>query len=241
MHQKPEKLQHNLLKHDESPQHKAQKSKMRKHKLTRPVLPGYAIVPLILALVVNNCVYIGVAQFKDVLSFSSLATPLDEHIPFIAPFVIFYVVAYLQWGLNYVLIGRDSKELCYRFVLGDIFSKIICLLFFIFVPTTLVRPEITGADIFSKLVRFIYSVDSPVNLFPSIHCLESWCCIRAAFQMRLQTSQRTRLYRILTIIMSLGVFASTLFIKQHVIIDVFGGIGAFEIGLLLSGKLRKRA
>lgn len=202
-------------------------------KLLHNIVPRYAILPLILALTVNNCVYIGVAQFKDKLSFLSLATPLDKHIPFITPFVIFYVLAYVQWVLNYILIGRDSKELCYRFVLGDIFSKIICLLFFIFLPTTLIRPEVTGTDIFSNLVRFIYSVDSPVNLFPSIHCLESWCCIRAAFQMKLATPRRTRIYRILTIVMSLGVFASTLFIKQHVIVDIFGGIAAFEIGLFL--------
>ena len=34
--------------------------------------------------------------------------------------------------------------------------------------------------------------------------------------------------------MSLGVFASTLFIKQHVLLDIFGGIAAFEAGLKLS-------
>ena len=198
------------------------------------ILPKYAIAPLILALVVNNCVYIGVAQFKNVLHFSSLATPLDKQIPLITPFVIFYVLAYVQWGLNYILIGRDSKKLCYQFVFGDILSKVICLFFFILFPTTLTRPEITGTDIFSQLVRFIYSVDAPVNLFPSIHCLESWCCIRAAFKMNLNTEKRTRIYQVATIIVSLGVFASTLFIKQHVIVDVFGGIAAFEIGMILA-------
>lgn len=201
-----------------------------KEKIT-DLIPKYAVFPLILALLVNNCVYIGVAQFKNILSFTSLATPLDEKIPLITPFVIFYVLAYVQWVLNYVLIGRDSKKLCYKFVGGDIISKIICLFFFILLPTTLARPEITGTDIFSRLVEFIYTVDSPVNLFPSIHCLESWCCIRAAFQLHLKTTKRTRIYQIATIFMSFGVFASTLFIRQHVIVDVFGGIAAFEIGM----------
>ena len=116
-----------------------------KEKITN-IIPEYAIFPLILALTVNNCIYIGVAQFRNMLSFSSLATTLDERIPLITPFVIFYVLAYVQWVLNYVLIGRNSKELCYRFVSGDILSKIICLFFFVFFPTTLVRPEITGTD-----------------------------------------------------------------------------------------------
>lgn len=198
------------------------------------LLPKYAVIPIIAALLINNCIYIGVAQLRNYLSFSSLAIPLDKKIPLVPPFVIFYVLAYIQWGLNYILIGRDSKKLCYQFVLGDIFSKVICLFFFILLPTTLIRPEITGTDIFSQLVRFIYFLDAPVNLFPSIHCLESWCCIRAAFKMNLKTEKRTRYYRLATIFMSLAVFASTLFIKQHVIVDVFGGIAAFEIGMILA-------
>lgn len=198
------------------------------------ILPKYAIIPLISALLINNCVYIGAAQFRNFLTFSSLETSLDKQIPLLTPFVIFYVLAYIQWGLNYILIGRDSKKLCYQFVLGDILSKIICLFFFILLPTTLTRPEIRGTDILSQLVRLIYSIDAPVNLFPSIHCLESWCCIRAAFKMKLKTKRRTRWYQVMTIFMSLGVFASTIFIKQHVIIDVFGGIAAFEGGMILA-------
>ena len=198
------------------------------------LLPRYAILPIIAALLINNCIYIGAAQLRNHLSFYSLAISLDEKIPLLTPFVIFYVLAYVQWALNYILIGRDSKKLCYQFVLGDILSKVICLFFFILFPTTLTRPEITGTDIFSQLVRFIYSVDAPVNLFPSIHCLESWCCIRAAYKMNFKTEKRTNYYRVATILMSLGIFASTLFLKQHVIADVFGGIAAFEIGMILA-------
>ena len=167
------------------------------------LLPKYAILPIIAALLINNCIYIGAAQLRNHLSFYSLAISLDEKIPLLTPFVIFYVLAYVQWALNYILIGRDSKKLCYQFVLGDILSKVICLFFFIL-------------------------------LFPSIHCLESWCCIRAAYKMNFKTEKRTNYYRVATILMSLGIFASTLFIKQHVIADVFGGIAAFEIGMILA-------
>ncbi len=157
------------------------------------LLPKYAILPIIAALLINNCIYIGAAQLRNHLSFYSLAISLDEKIPLLTPFVIFYVLAYVQWALNYILIGRDSKKLCYQFVLGDILSKVICLFFFILFPTTLTRPEITGTDIFSQLVRFIYSVDAPVNLFPSIHCLESWCCIRAAYKNEFQNRKENQL------------------------------------------------
>lgn len=204
-------------------------------KQTNPLIPKYAIKPLALALLVNSCVYMGIAQLRRFLTFSSLETPLDTALPFLAPFVLFYVLAFVQWGLNYLLIARDSKELCYRFVLGNIIAKLICLFFFLLLPTTLARPEVTGTDLCSRLVRLIYTFDPPVNLFPSIHCLESWCCIRASFLLK----KSNRTYQTATLIMSLGVFASTLFIKQHVIADVFGGIVVFEAGFRLAGRIQK--
>lgn len=204
-------------------------------KQTNPLIPKYAIKPLALALLVNSCVYMGIAQLRRFLTFSSLETPLDTALPFLAPFVLFYVLAFVQWGLNYLLIARDSKELCYRFAFGNIIAKIICLFFFLLLPTTLARPEVTGTDLCSRLVRLIYTSDPPVNLFPSIHCLESWCCIRASFLLK----KSNRAYQTATIIMSLGVFASTLFIKQHVIADVFGGIVVFEAGFWLAGRIQK--
>lgn len=199
------------------------------------MIPKYAIKPLALALLVNSCVYMGIAQLRRFLTFSSLETPLDTVLPFLAPFVLFYVLAFVQWGLNYLLIARDSKELCYRFAFGNIIAKLICLFFFVFLPTTLARPEVTGTDLCSRLVRLIYTFDPPVNLFPSIHCLESWCCIRASFLLK----KSNRAYQTATLIMSLGVFASTLFIKQHVIADVFGGIVVFEAGFRLAGRIQK--
>ena len=204
-------------------------------KQTNPLIPKYAIKPLALALLVNSCVYMGIAQLRRFLTFSSLETPLDTALPFLAPFVLFYVLAFVQWGLNYLLIARDSKELCYRFAFGNIIAKIICLFFFLLLPTTLARPEVTGTDLCSRLVRLIYTSDPPVNLFPSIHCLESWCCIRASFLLK----KSNRAYQTATLIMSLGVFASTLFIKQHVIADVFGGIVVFEAGFWLAGRVQK--
>ena len=204
-------------------------------KQTNPLIPKYAIKPLALALLVNSCVYMGIAQLRRFLTFSSLETPLDTALPFLAPFVLFYVLAFVQWGLNYLLIARDSKELCYRFAFGNIIAKIICLFFFLLLPTPLARPEVTGTDRCSRLVRLIYTSDPPVNLFPSIHCLESWCCIRASFLLK----KSNRAYQTATIIMSLGVFASTLFIKQHVIADVFGGIVVFEAGFWLAGRIQK--
>ena len=42
------------------------------------LLPKYAILPIIAALLINNCIYIGAAQLRNHLSFYSLAISLDE-------------------------------------------------------------------------------------------------------------------------------------------------------------------
>ena len=157
-------------------------------------------------------------------------------LPFVAPFIVFYLLAFVQWVINYVLIARENKAFCYRFVYGDVISKLFCLLFFVLFPTTMERPDVVGTGLFDWLVKFIYHMDAPVNLFPSIHCLESWCCIHAAFAMK----KVPNWYKGVTVVMSLGVFASTLLVKQHVLLDMFGGIVVFEAGLFISGWITKK-
>lgn len=140
-------------------------------KWIEKILPGYSVLPLILAVSINMLVYFGTSQLRDYLTFHTITTALDEWIPFVAPFILFYVLAYIQWIANYLLVAREGKEFCYRIVYGDVAAKVICLLFFLFFPTTLARPEVTGSGFCNDLVRFIYRMDAPVNLFPSIHSL----------------------------------------------------------------------
>ena len=205
-------------------------------KWIQKLLPDYAIRPLILALAANFIIYFGVSQLRDHLTFHSLVLPVDDRIPFFAPFIIFYILAYVQWIINYLLIAREGKAFCYHFIYGDVISKLFCLVFFLFFPTTLVRPEVTGHSICDQLVRLVYQIDAPVNLFPSIHCLESWCCIHAALRMK-----KTPLWYLpITIVMSFCVFASTLLVKQHVFVDIFGGILVFEAGYYLARKIKFR-
>ena len=131
---------------------------------------------------------------------------------------------------------RSSREACFRFYTADIFAKIIALVFFLVVPTTIVRPEVTGNSVFDMLTRFIFRVDAADNLFPSIHCLESWMCFRSALFLK----KVPKWYAPVSLLFSLLVFASTVMLKQHVFVDIPGGIAAVEIGLLLSDMVRRR-
>ena len=199
-------------------------------KIIAKIFSQWGFVPLIMALLCNFAVYSGCNALTRNWNLHSLAIPLDMQIPLIPWTIVIYFGCYIFWIVNYILIYRRSREYAYRFFVADFLSRIVCLVFFVFYPTTLIRPAVEGEGIFYDAIRFLYKIDAPTNLFPSIHCLESWCCIHAALCMK----KTPRWYLPVTIVMSLCVFASTLLVKQHVFIDIIGGILVFEAGYFIA-------
>ena len=197
------------------------------------LLPRYTLIPLISMVCVNSLVYFATRLVTRNLTHHNFTLSVDAAIPFIPAFVAFYVLSYIQWTVGFILIARDSRELCYRVISGEIIAKLICLALFLLVPTTMTRPEITSDGFFDTVVGYIYKLDTPDNLFPSIHCLESWVCFRGAMQMKKTGSW----YRYFTLLFSLLVFASTVLIKQHVAVDIIAGILAAEIGQQISKNI----
>lgn len=97
----------------------------------------------------------------------NLSLALDAKIPLIPAFILVYFGCYIFWVINYLLISLREEEIKYRFFTADLYARIICFLFFVFYPTTNVRPELVGNGIFVQGMRFLYQIDKPVNLFPS--------------------------------------------------------------------------
>lgn len=96
-------------------------------------------------------------------------------------------------------------------------------------PTTMKRAVVDEHDIFSRMVELVYQVDGPINLFPSIHCLESWICYRSSRDERYFGSR----YKIVMGVTTALVILSVVFIKQHLFIDVVGALIVAEIGLVI--------
>lgn len=196
------------------------------------ILPKYAIIPIVASLVLNMLVYFGSRLFTTQLHHYDFSIVLDDYIPFISGWMVIYVLAYVAWVVGFIVIGRESRKVCYEVFAGEQVAKLLCLICFIIIPSTIVRPEITGTGFCEWLSRLIYSTDSPDNLFPSIHCLESWICFRGATRCK----KTGKSYKAIMFVAAILVFASTLLVKQHVFVDVLGGIAAVEIGLFVSKK-----
>ena len=201
-------------------------------KLER-MIPAYARIPLLFLLIINCMAYYGSRLFTMDAVRRNLSLPLDGRIPFCPAFIVFYILAYGQWVVGYILIARESRERCYRVLTGEMIAKLMCMALFIALPTRIDRPEVEGRGFFEALVRIIYATDAPINLFPSIHCLESWICFRGAVGMR----RVPRWYAPSMLVVTLAVFASTVLVKQHVAVDVPAAVLVGELGLFLSRKL----
>lgn len=197
-----------------------------------PVCPLYAVIPLMSCFAFNCLIYFGIqAATKDWKHYDFTGS-LDRSVPFIEEFVIIYLICYMFWIVNYILIGRQGKEWCFRFVAADIISRVICAAFFLLLPTTNVRPEIVGEGLCEDLMRWLYAADAPVNLFPSIHCLVSWFCY-AGIRGRENIS---RGYRIFSCIFAMLVCVSTQVTKQHYLIDLIAGVALAEVLWRLSWR-----
>ena len=191
--------------------------------------PDYAVIPIASMLILNAVVFWGTRLITNKMTHYDLSGVMDYHIPFIPVFIIPYVLAFVQWIVGYIVIARQGKEYCKRVMGGEMLAKLIVGIIFLTFPTMMLRGEVTGSDVFSQAVALLYIIDAPTNLFPSIHCLESYICMKSALEMK----DVDRRYRISMVIMSILVFMSTVFIKQHVILDLFGAVIVAEAGRLI--------
>lgn len=199
------------------------------------IIPRYAAIPLILCLTINCAAYWFGRLISQGKYHYDMTTSFDDMIPFQPVWIIIYFGCYLFWVANYILAVRQSKENMVQMIGSDIMGKIICFIFFVALPTTNLRPEVIGHDIFDNLMRFLYSADAADNLFPSIHCLVSWYCCLGIIKTKVP-----KWYQILSVVIAILIFASTLFTKQHVIVDVIGAVIIAEVTWYAVKFLKRR-
>lgn len=189
-------------------------------------VPKNMRIPLIVALVWNCCVFYITRIFNHNLYHYDLTTKVDSYFPLLPWTVFIYFGSYIFWAVNYIIAARDSKN-NWHFFTADFISKIICIAIFIILPTSVARPQLaqSAGCISNYLMRFLYWVDSPDNLFPSLHCLVSWFCVIAVRKNKAVPLW----YKLFTVLFTLAVCICTLTTKQHVFVDTFTGVILAEL------------
>lgn len=162
-------------------------------------------------------------------------TALDRRIPFLPIFMPIYLSAGLQWAYNYHVLGNGPEKKFIKYFTAEISGKIICMFFFIFIPSAIQRPQVEVKDFFTWLTNLVFLLDSPSNAFPSIHCFLSWNCMRTV----LDSDYASKHMKIFSCIWTGLIVASTLLVKQHVIVDCIAGIILAELSILFGNYISK--
>ena len=158
---------------------------------------------------------------------------LDRRVPFLPWTGLPYLSCFGFWYVGFALCAARDRGERERFFLSHAMSMLCCFILFLWIPTTNVRPAVPGGDLWSWLMRLIYGVDYPDNLFPSIHCLTSWLCW-VGLRRRRDLPGWVRYGFLLVALMT---FVTVLTTKQHVIVDILPAVLIAELCWRLAGAL----
>lgn len=148
-------------------------------------------------------------------------TGLDDRIPFCAYFVIPYLLWFLFVMLTVAHFSFCKKDRTEYYQL----ERTLCAGAVTFLAVSLaypngheLRPELSGNGICEKLVWLIYKLDTPTNILPSLHVYYSVACCIAILKTKFGTQGKG--VKFATVILTVLIILSTMFLKQHSVMDV---------------------
>lgn len=154
-----------------------------------------------------------------------VSSNLDGMIPFCEVFIVPYLswfVFQIVWVALVFMIDRKTYDQLTTMLM---FGMTVFLIVSLLVPTKLsLRPYyIPRSNIFVKWCRLLWKVDTPTNVWPSIHVFNT-----TALMMTLFTSTnrflKNKLVQIPVVIWCVMIILSTMFLKQHSIGDVLSAL-----------------
>jgi membrane-associated phospholipid phosphatase len=193
-----------------------------------------------------------------------VATPLDQLIPFHEGFVIFYLGWFVFMAVGIVHVALSNQAECYR--LGAVLiigMTISCLVYYLY-PTTFIGRPVTlpTSGVLAQAVGLVYSVDNPMNVFPSIHVYNTLAILIALFRCQFARGRDVlsgrggrifsgspvlrlqHLWLVAATITSALIILSTVFVKQHSVLDILGAIALIALVApsvyALAARLRPR-
>ena len=148
----------------------------------------------------------------------------DDYIPFCEVFVIPYLLWFAYVAVVVMYFFFRDKDDYFRTCTFLFTGMTIFLLVSTLWPNGhhLRLAEMPRDNIFTRAVSALWSVDTPTNLWPSIHVYNSMGAHFAV--IRSSELEHRKGIRIASGILAFSIILSTMFIKQHSVFDVMTGI-----------------
>lgn len=163
---------------------------------------------------------------------------LDELIPFCELFLIPYLMWFvlLAWTSVYTLL--HEPEVFRRFMRFIILTYTAAIVCYIIWPTCQqLRPAVMPRqNVLTAIMGIVYGADTSTNVCPSIHVLGAMGVLFAALQL---PRLKTRGWRAFFLISTILIILSTVFLKQHSVIDAAAALPLSALGWWLCFRPRK--
>ena len=167
--------------------------------------------------------------------------PFDDLIPIVSVFIIPYVWSYLFWAMAPMAVSKCEKQHFSDYMAANVVACLFGMLFLAFFPTYMNRVDeglyavVENPTIFDRLREFWYSLDGSemaYNLLPSFHCINSTLCYLGVAGRK----EIPKWFRIYSFVTMLLIFASTVFVKQHYVLDIFAGVAISIVAFFICKK-----
>lgn len=191
----------------------------REFKLSRINEPEFSHIKLLLYWPLYGIVFLVLERFLNV-EYNVVYSPVDDLIPFCEVFIIPYYFWFLFiigihiYGFFFDV--KTFKDYMYYTILTYTLTVIIYIIY----PTCQnLRPtEFARDNIFTDVVSFLYGFDTNTNVCPSLHVIGSFAVYFASRKSKAFSGLGWRIAFFATAVL---ISASTVFLKQHSIVDVF--------------------
>lgn len=146
-----------------------------------------------------------------------LKTPLDDAIHVVPLFVIPYdsLVPFIAASMLAFLVFRI--RVLRSASLAMIATWAVSYAIYFFLQSYVDRPHLVGGDLLTRMVGDVYASDQPYNDFPSLHTSLSTILAIHWWRVDRRIGLPVALWTALIV-------ASTVFVKQHYVADVAGGL-----------------
>ena len=176
--------------------------------------------------------FLFVERLRPAVHYHAVHCALDDMIPLCEYFLLPYLAWFVALGgiLVYTLLW-DVKSFR-RFMWFIIFTYSVTMVIYLAYPTCQhLRPETFARDnLFTRFLAWFYTFDTNTNVCPSIHVLGAVAVLFTAWHSRdLSTPAWRGALAVLTVL----ICASTVFLKQHSILDVLAALPLCLVGYLL--------
>lgn len=161
----------------------------------------------------------------------TLATPQDRTIPFIAAFIVPYSWSFILFCLSFFLVKtpKQLSNLTRRLIVSTLIG---CCIFYLFpAKFSFDRPVTEHWTNFGY--QLLNLTDKPYNQAPSLHV--AYAIVLGA---SLWPAFKSKLHKLLLIIICVLITVSTVFTYQHHVLDVVGGGMLAAITLTVTSKLK---